>query len=152
MGQCYRLEFQSPLLHSLHHRVLERGCYILWSWFVHLHHNQQSTLTNFRIRSSLHQLKILNIWMLFREICFYARIYSTILQKIPMRPRSSSEIIKDFCPRMLPKKTYFIHWRTFVQLHLSTGTIASKTIASFYSHLAGIIKSKLIMWPQWHML
>ena len=58
MGQCYRLEFQSPLLHSLHHRVLEQGCCILWSCFVHLHHIQQSSLTNFRIRSSLHQLKI----------------------------------------------------------------------------------------------
>ena len=72
MGQCYRLEFQSSLLHSLHHRVLERGCCILWSCFVHLHHIQQSTQTNFRIRSSLHRLKFLGMETPLIEICFPA--------------------------------------------------------------------------------
>ena len=69
-------------------------------------------------------------------------------KKLPLRPRSSRKLLKFLLQNASEKKTYFIHLRTFVQRHLSTGTITSKTIAPFYSHLAGIIKSKLIMRPQ----
>ena len=51
------LEFQSPLLHSLHHRVQEQGYCKVWSWFGFLHHIQPNTQTSLRNHSTLHQLE-----------------------------------------------------------------------------------------------
>ena len=53
------LEFQSPLLHSLHHRVQEQGYCKVWSWFGFLRHIQPNTQTSPQSHSNLHQLKII---------------------------------------------------------------------------------------------